>query len=163
MRESYAADLRRAKLEGRNLLSEKYGYMMQRTSPVEYERIRDRLPFRTPEKLELMEQICRVQVAWLKELSVEYPMLTGRGRSVSRDEDSLFATSFETYLWGELSTYSLCTLQLYWAYVERLAQQGGNLNRDILCRSVAGYGFPDPETAEAHLREMEIASGPEVC
>ena len=153
MRESYAADLGRAKLEGRNLLSEKYGYMMERTSPVEYERIRERLPVRSKEKLELMEFICRVQVGWLRALSETYPVLTGRGRNVGRDEDSLFATSFETYLWGELGTYSVRTLQLYRQHVEKLLETGGNLHREVLRYTVTGYGFSSLDDAEQHLAQ----------
>lgn len=151
MRESYAADLSRAKLEGRNLLSEKYGYMMECTSPLEYERIRDRLPVRSGEKLELMGEICRVQVKWLRELSEAYPLLTGRGRSTDRDGDSLFATSFETYLWGELGTYSVRTLQLYRKHVQNLQETGGNLNREVLMHTVSGYGFSSLDEAEGHL------------
>ena len=151
MRESYAADLSRAKLEGRNLLSEKYGYMMERTSPLEYERIRDCLPIRSGEKLELMGEICRVQVEWLRELSEVYPLLTGRGRNTDRDADSLFATSFETYLWGELGTYSVRTLQLYREHVMKLQQAGGNLNREVLMYTVSGYGFSSLDEAEGHL------------
>jgi len=149
--ESYARDLRRARLEGRNLLSEKYGYMMQRTSPEEYEVIRDRLPVRSEEKLELMERICKAHLVWLREVSECYPHLTGRGRAMERAEDSPFTTSFETYLWGELGTYSLPTLQLYWQQVVRIQQEGGNMNRDILRNTVTQYGYPSLEAAEERL------------
>jgi len=149
--DSYAGDLRRAKLEGRNLLSEKYGYMMQRTSPQEYEAIQDRLPVRSAAKLELMERICQVHLTWLREVSVVYPCLTGRGRAMDREEDSPFTTSFETYLWGELGTYSIATLRLYWQQVQRMQQEGGNMNRDILRNTVTQYGYPSLEEAEEHL------------
>lgn len=151
MRQSYDRDLRRAKLEGRDPISEKYGYMMERTSPVEYEAIRDRLPVRSGEKLELMGKICKAHVSWLRELSECYPHLTGRGRAVDQGEDSPFTTSFETYLWGELGTYSVQTLQLYWQYVLQLQEQGGNLNREILNNTVLRCGYPSLEAAEAQM------------
>ena len=42
--ESYENDLRAAQAEGRNLLAEKYGYMMMWTSPKEFKEVRDLLP-----------------------------------------------------------------------------------------------------------------------
>ena len=151
LRESYLRDLRRAGLEGRNLLSEKYGYMMQRTSPAEYEEIRDRLPVRSEAKLELMERICKAHLTWLRQVSDSWPCLTGRGRVPDRSGDSPFTTSFETYLWGELGTYSMDTLQLYWQQVARMQQEGGNMNRDILLNTVRQYGYATLEQAEADL------------
>ena len=44
MLESWLSDLLRAYDEGRNPLTEKYGYMMQSTSPDEYAAIKDQLP-----------------------------------------------------------------------------------------------------------------------
>ncbi len=41
---SYRDDLLEAKAAGRNPLSEKYGYMMERTCPEEYQKIRRLLP-----------------------------------------------------------------------------------------------------------------------
>ncbi|MBP3312578.1 MAG: DUF4125 family protein [Butyricicoccus sp.] len=81
MQESYLADLREAARAGRNPLSEKYGYMMARTSPAEFAQIQDRL----------IDGICAAHVAWLETLSARYPHLTGRGRPIRRQADSLAA------------------------------------------------------------------------
>ena len=48
--DSYLDDLRSAQTEGRNLLCEKYAYMMERTSPAEYAVLRDYLPVPSLEK-----------------------------------------------------------------------------------------------------------------
>lgn len=57
--DSYLDDLRSAQTEGRNLLCEKYAYMMERTSPAEYAVLRDYLPVPSLEKEWLADWICR--------------------------------------------------------------------------------------------------------
>ena len=96
MRESYGRDLLQARKMGRNLLSEKYGFMMERTSPLEYAQTRVRLPARSPEKLAQIDRSCSVHVGWMKEMSSRYPYLAGRGRATQRHEDTPYTTSFET-------------------------------------------------------------------
>lgn len=151
MQESYLADLREAARAGRNPLSEKYGYMMARTSPAEFAQIQDRLPPRDPEKDRLIDGICAAHVAWLETLSARYPHLTGRGRPIRRQADSLAATSFETYLWGELATYSMETIRRYAAYVAHLQAEGENLNEMVLRNTAAQYGYGSLEEVEAHF------------
>lgn len=151
MRESYGRDLRDALQCGRNLLSEKYGCMMERTSPLEFERIKDRLPRRSLEKQGLIDQICRVHVDWMKQATLDYPCLAGRGRAMERHEDTPYTTSFETYLWGELATYSLETLERYWEHIQQLRREGRNLNEEILMYTVTQYGYATLEEAETSL------------
>ena len=50
MLDSYLDDLRSAQTEGRNLLCEKYAYMMERTNPAEYAALRGFLPVPSLEK-----------------------------------------------------------------------------------------------------------------
>ena len=121
MRRSYLQDLLEAEAAGRNLLTEKYAYMMEQTNPAEYAQIADRLPARSREK---------------------------RGRATHSGDDRAWATSFETYLRGELSTYSMKTLSLYEAHVESLRAAGTNMNRAILQKEVELYGYPSLEAAE---------------
>ena len=151
MLDSYARDLRDARLAGRNLLAEKYGYMMERTSPLEFERIRESLPPITMEKRALIDHISAVHMAWWKELNEAYPALTGRGRSGNREEDGVNGTSFETYLRGELATYSRQTLERYWEHVQKLQEEGKSLNRLILEHTVRQYGWNDLDEAERKL------------
>ena len=58
----------------------------------------------------MIEAIVPEHVKWLEQLAPEYPMLVGGGRPIHSSEDEKYDTSFETYLRGELSTYSIETL-----------------------------------------------------
>ena len=151
--QSYYQDLVSAKAFGQNLLSEKYAYMMERTNPKEYEAIKDKLPQRTPKAMEIIQTLCGIQVAWLEDLSQRYPFLTNRGRSIQQTQDQQTGTSFETYLWGELATYSPRTLNLYAAYVTQLHQTGCNLNEMVLQNTVEQYGYTSMDAAEQDLSE----------
>lgn len=151
MRQSYLDDLRAAQSAGRNPLAEKYGYMMARTCPAEYEQIKDRLPPRTEEKDALIGPICAAHVSWLEQLAARYPILTGRGRAIRKEGDSPSSTSFETYLWGELATYSLRTLRLYAAYVAQLLEEGRSMNEEILLNTVRQYGYTSLDASEAYF------------
>lgn len=151
MQESYRKDLEQAVKEGRNPVAEKYGYMMERTSPDEYAAIQDQLPPRSAEKEKLVERICAAHVSWLEAVTEKYPRLAGQGRSIRRDEDSPVNTSFETYLWGELLTYSDETIRLYAQHVEQLLKEGKNMNAMILENTVEQYGYSSLDAAEARL------------
>ena len=153
MLESYYEDLKEAKREGRNLLAEKYGYMMEKTSPSEYQKIRAMLPERSFEKRQLIHKICQVHMGWIKELAQEYPAILKRGRSISSQDDAYGWASFETYLAGELSTYSLKTLELYDRYIDKLEEEGSNLNRIILENEMSQYGFHTLEEAEESIKD----------
>ena len=149
---SYLEDLQQAKAEGRNPLSEKYGYMMERTSPAEFAAIRSQLPARVPEKDALIDQICAQQTDWQEQLAERFPKLTGRGRSIRRAEDTPVNTSFETYMWGELATYSMRTIRIYADYVEEVRKEGKSIPEMVLLNTVKQYGFDSLETAEARMR-----------
>ena len=152
MLESYKEDLSVAVKEHRNPLTEKYGYMMERTRPEEYAEIKDRLPACSEEKLTLADRICSYQVPWQDEIADRFPKLANRGRAIHSYEDAPRVTSFETYLWGELKTYSEHTLRLYAAYVEALKAENKNLNQLILENTVHQYGYTSLEEAESHLK-----------
>lgn len=151
MRSSYLQDLREARTLGRNPLSEKYGYMMEHTDPVNFAAIRDSLPPISPEKQTLIDAIAAAHRDWAAETSVRYPRLTGRGRPTDSRADNPGTTSFETYLCGELATYSLRTLEHYLAYVRQLQTQGQNLHEMILHNTVVRYGYSGLDQAERAL------------
>jgi len=117
--ESYLADLIDAQKRERNLMTEKYARMMKSTSPMEYANIEHLLPPVEQEELALIEEITAIVLEWEEELSKKYPRLIQRGRPIRSSGDSNFVTSLETYLKGELSTYSLRTLKLYRDHVKQ--------------------------------------------
>lgn len=151
MVESYTQDLQEAMEQGRNLLTEKYAYMMERTDPQGYQRIAQDLPPRSAEKVALVDEICVIQNQWSEEMIKTHPYLVAMGRPTSKEEDGM-GTSVETYLWGELATYSEKTLQLYCDYVKALQSQGRNLNAMILAHTVHHYGLGSLDDAEQWLR-----------
>ena len=68
-----------------------------------------------------------VQVAWARDFRGHYPRLGAAMRVLTTAEDTPEDTSFETYLRGELGTYSDRTMALYEAMVEDLQAAGGGL------------------------------------
>ncbi|HAG68883.1 MAG TPA: DUF4125 domain-containing protein, partial [Lachnospiraceae bacterium] len=54
----------------------------------------------------------------------------------------------ETYLRGEISTYSDKMLQLYAGFIVDHAKNGRNLAFEIMENNVKLYGYKDLETAE---------------
>ncbi len=137
--------------KGHNLMEEKYGRMMESTAPEEYESIKKHFPMITPEKKAIIEQIVQLQVVWMEEFAASYPYLAENARSVRSTEDNLYNTSYETYLRGEISTYSDKMLELYGRYVVDYARQNKNLAFAIMENSVHLYGYADLDAAERFL------------
>lgn len=147
----YLYDFTRELDLGHNLIEEKYGRMMESTAPAEYEAMRERFPEISPEKRAVIEQIVQLQVAWMEEFAGRYPALADNARSVHTSDDNIANTSYETYLRGEISTYSDKMLELYGRYVVEYARSGQNLTYAIMTNSVHLYGYESLEAAESFL------------
>lgn len=145
----YYYDFTRELSYGHNLITEKYGRMMESTAPEKYEEIKDNFPFISPEKKSVIEAIVAIQVGWMLEFTDKYPKLGLRSRSVQTFDDNAYNTSYETYLRGEISTYSDKMLQLYGAFIAGLAQSGENLAFKTMENSVKLYGYESLDAAEA--------------
>ncbi len=144
----YLYDFRRELSRGHNLIEEKYGRMMESTAPERYEEIKQNFPVLTDEKRNIIEQICGLQVRWMEEFAEAYPALADNARSIHTAEDNPFNTSYETYLRGELGTYSDKMLELYGRYIVDYARAGKNLAYDIMGNNVSMYGYGSIEEAE---------------
>ena len=150
---SYLEDLKAAKADDRNLLVEKYARMMKPIYTSEYNEIAPYLPTIEAETADTVREIVNMQMEWLAETTEAYPLLTSFGRAPDSDEDSMYDTSYQTYLSGELLTYSPKTLGLYLKYVKELKAEGKNINEMILQNTAHVYGFEDAKAAEEKLRE----------
>ena len=146
--ESYWQDLQEGKAQGRNLVMEKYAYMMESTAPKEYEAIATGLPKISEEKQAMVEQIVAIQVGWREEFAEKYPHLSGQARIIHTSEDTLYDISFETYLRGELKTYSMQTLVLYGRRIVAFVQEQKNMTEEIMRYTTAFYGYKTLEDAE---------------
>ena len=146
--ESYHEDLERADREGRNLPEEKYAFMMERTHPDAFAEIREHLPRVGEEALGLIADIAKTQVEWEREVDLAYPRMRSAGRPLTSDQDTPLQTSFETYLVGELKTYSLKTLRLYQEYLRSCRETGRNLAKEVAEHIAAAYGYATLEDAE---------------
>lgn len=147
----YLYDFKRELSLGHNLIEEKYGRMMESTAPTEYAEMAAYFPALTEEKKAIIEEIVKMQVAWMEEFEAEHPLLAGNARSIHSYDDNLYNTSYETYLRGELSTYSDKMLELYGRYVVECAKRGGCLAREIMANSVRLYGYADLDDAEKKM------------
>ncbi|MCI7552108.1 MAG: DUF4125 family protein [Actinomycetaceae bacterium] len=148
--ESYQRDVSIAKVRGRNLMTEKYARMMSVTHPDEYAQIESQLPAISEHAFDLVNTIASQHELWDQQVAEEFPNLRGRGRT--RDEEAQVGggPSANTYMVGELLTYSVTTLESMMRDVEVALAEKRNPVRDQLEYTIKQYGWPDLQTAEAH-------------
>lgn len=157
--ESYLNGLKEAEKDGRNLLTEKYARMMKSTAPFDYAQIEHLLPPLNTEVFPLIDKIVEILLQWQEELAERFPCVIGKGRPIRTSQDIPFMTSFETYLRGELATYSKKTLKLYHENI--LKQKLKNINGTVIVleHTVKQYGCGSLE--EANKKLMVRMTGPE--
>lgn len=148
---SFIADFEKANSEGRNLISEKYAHMMKSTDPVNYSNLEHLLPKPTPEQADLIEEIIKKQLELMIELKPKYPNLVSNARVLRTSEDSLYETSYETYLRGELYTYSENTTKLYNELLDNDIKNDTNTVKLYITNTAILYGFDDIDSAEASI------------
>lgn len=151
MLRSYIHDFVNASDNGLNLIAQKYGRMMESTDPAGYEEICDKLPYVLPQKREIIEAIVQIQVSWMEDLALRYPKIAKISRSIHTYEDNIFNTSYETYLRGELLTYSDNTLDLYGRFIADLCNRGENLAEMTMSNTAMLYGYSSLEELEQGL------------
>lgn len=153
--ESYLDDLASAQRDGRNLLTEKYARMMASTAPQEYAAFASVLPALEPAVLHTIDAIVGIVLAWEADLSNRFPHVLQRGRPIHTREDRPGVTSVETYLRGELASYSQRTLNRYLDHVRAQRLAGINGSELALSHTVRSYGYPSLAAAERQLADRD--------
>ena len=139
---SYLNDLKNAVEEGSNLMTVKYA-RMDNLIPEE-------------NKNPLIMEIVKIQYGWQQEMFSKYPYLMGGARPLSKSEDNARKTSFETYLGGELETYSGATLELLYKDMSKKIKDGVNMSEEVYGYLVREMGYQSIDDAEM---KAKIKSG----
>ena len=145
---SYYEDCRSAAEQGRNLVFEKYARMMESTYPEEYAEIKEHLPD-VSEKTDIVEKIVKINLEWDADMLRDYPNLRNRGRVLTTAEDNVVeGSSMESYLRGELLTYSTHTLELIYRETVEAYEKGESLLKQTIANETLFYGYASLEEAE---------------
>ena len=136
---SYLKDLKNAVQEGVNLMT------------VKYARMDDLIPGEN--KNPLIKEIVKIQYGWQEEMFQRYPYLMGGARPLSKSEDNARKTSFETYLSGELETYSDTTLELLFKDMSKKIKDGVNMSGEVYGYLVREMGYPSIDDAEMKTKK----------
>lgn len=145
---SYAQDLQRASLEGRNLIFNKYAYMMACTDPAGYRQVKHLLPPISQEEKDYLEQAVQIHVKWAEDFARKFPRYAGRGRVIHGAEERRGQTSIETYQRGELYSYGPQTRQMYCEFVFCCEREGKNLTYLVRDQMAKMYHYESVEDME---------------
>lgn len=104
------------------------------------------------EKKQIIQVICQIETTMREEFQQHYPTLSSLSRSIYTNDDEKEKTSFETYLRGELMTYSSHSLYLYGQMIIHMWNQHQNIVELINQNTVKEYGYQNLEEAENALR-----------
>ena len=150
--ESYLEDLKTAEKKRHNIVVEKYARMMEYTVPEEYRAIKNLIPEISVSKKELVNKIVDIYLNWEREAQDKYPKIMSQGRPLYSKDDTPHSVSIETYLRGELYSYSERTLDLYYLYMESCLNKSRNLAIENIENIVFEKGFYSLEDAEEKIK-----------
>jgi hypothetical protein len=145
---SYLSDLREAKGQGRNLMTHKYA-RMQGLIPEAHGGAND--------SARIVDDIVRIHFGWQEEMFRKYPAFMSGARPIGSGEDTGRATSFETYLRGELDSYSERTLELLKADMLSMRERGLNMSEEVYEHLVRRLGYSSLAETERTLAERRRA------
>jgi len=143
---SYLQDLEDAKEAGRNLLTEKYAFMMEDTDPAAYARLAQQLPAPGEKAKELIDQIMEIYMRQTEAFMKAYPAFLKRSRPLYAKESGP-VTSIETYMRSELKTYSVRTLSFLAEHISAAEAKGESVVYEIYRHTAEAYGFASVEAA----------------
>jgi hypothetical protein len=99
-----------------------------------------------------IEEIVTIQSRWQEEMVKKYPYLMAGARHLSESDGSADDTSFETYLRGELESYSDDTLKLLLKDMLGYLKMGVNGSERIYEHLVKEMGYNSIEEADRAQR-----------
>ncbi len=153
----YSADFIEALQRGWNMVTEKYARMMESNAKEQYEALKNQLPELSDGKKILIELVVAIQVGWMEEFARTYPNLANNARAIHTSEDTEYNTSYETYLRGEVSTYSDKMMNLYASFIVGMYREGKNLCMYTMRLMTALYGYESLDAAEKKLLYTKAA------
>ncbi len=133
--QSYLDDLFKAKEQGHNLMTLKYARMENLIPPLNVNPI--------------IDVIVQMELEAQQEMLSRYPNILGQGRPL--EDDSPGATSFKTYLRGELETYSDRTLELLYRDIQQIKDRGENWAQQLYTNLVRNLGYHSIDELEDTL------------
>lgn len=152
-RAAYMSDLLDAAQRGRNPVQEKYARMMASTAPEQYAAFAHLLPALDEPERALIEEMVAIQLRWREDFARDWPQMSAQARLIHTHEDTAWGTSFETYLRGELGSYSAATRRAYRHMLDGYLSRGDNLTTETMRQTALLYGYSGLEAAEARLQE----------
>lgn len=151
MLESYEQDIMDAVQEGRNLLTEKYAYMMEYTDPAYFEKnLRKHLPQVSAGKEEIVARAANLSIKFQQDFEKKYPAFAKAGRPLTGTDGT--DVSLHVYALGELKTYSVRTLELYIRDMRESETNGENIAFRIHRSTALFYGYDSLDEAERRLQ-----------
>ena len=126
--------------------------MMRETAPERFAAMEHLLPPVSGEKKALVEQLVACHLEWAEEFAARFPLYAGTGRALKAADAGWGQTAIETYVRGELTSYSERTLKLYAEFAAQCKAEGVNLTKEIRDNIARSLGLSGSEEAEAILR-----------
>ncbi len=149
--QSYLDDLIRYEAIHLNPITLKYAYMMESNDPIHYNEIKDQIPAIDDKTKLIVDELVAIHLEMLKECNQKYPKFASISRDVNASDDNENNTSYETYLRGELYTYSPNTLASYAKMIIHMVHNKINFvlnNRDSCAKE---YGYLSIDDAESKI------------
>ena len=128
---------------------------MKYNSPQEYEKVKDILENPSKNKITLIEKIMSIYMEWEEEFFKKYSIFSSMGRPLYSTEDDNIETSIETYLRGELLSYSEKTLQLYLKYILEMKEKNINLATKNMDNLASMQGFKNSDEVEEYYKNLQ--------
>lgn len=150
---SYLDDLKEYKNINFNPMMLKYAYMMKSSDPQTYQKLEACLPKKESISQELIESIVAFEVIMREEFGEKYPHIAALSRHIYSSDDQEDDVSFETYLRGELMTYSPKTLYHYGRMIVDMLNNKVNMITLIQAETARLYGYQSLDDAEQKCQQ----------